>query len=52
MSLCLVEMVSLLHHLVSRGNKEGEFDSPFGICVDCDGFVYVCDYGNNRVQVF
>ena len=35
-----------------RGNKEGEFDYPFGICVDCDGFVYVCDYGNNRVQVF
>ena len=32
--------------------KEGEFDSPFGICVDCDGFVYVCDYRNNRVQVF
>ena len=34
------------------GKKEGEFDWPFGICVDCDGFVYVCDYGNNRVQVF
>ena len=34
------------------GNKQGEFDLPYGICVDCDGFVYVCDYGNNRVQVF
>ena len=34
------------------GNKEGEFNSPFGICVDCDGFVYVCDYYNSRVQVF
>ena len=34
------------------GVQGGEFDSPFGICVDCDGFVYVCDYGNNRVQVF
>ena len=33
-------------------NKEGEFNCPFGICVDCDGFVYVCDYVNNRVQVF
>ena len=34
------------------GKKEGEFNCPFGICVDCDGFVYVCDRGNNRVQVF
>ena len=34
------------------GNKEGEFDWPYGICVDCDGFVYVCEYLNNRVQVF
>ena len=35
-----------------RGNKEGEFICPYGICVDCDGFVYVCDHWNNRVQVF
>ena len=35
------------------GKKEGEFVLPHGICVDCDGFVYVCDHGwNNRVQVF
>ena len=34
------------------GKKEGEFNSPFGICVDCDSFVYVCDCVNNRVQVF
>ena len=25
---------------------------PFGVAVDIDGFVYVCDYHNNRVQVF
>ena len=35
-----------------RGKKEGEFVLPYGICVDCDGFVYVCDKVNNRVQVF
>ena len=34
------------------GNKEREFNLPFGICVDCDSFVYVCDHWNNRVQVF
>ena len=34
-----------------RGN-EGEFVLPYGICVDCDGFVYVCDCMNKRVQVF
>ena len=35
-----------------KEGNEGEFICPFGICVDCDGFVYVCDCGNNRVQVF
>ena len=34
------------------GIKEGEFNYPCGICVDCDGFVYVCDRVNKRVQVF
>ena len=23
-----------------------------GVCVNRDGFVYVCDYHNDRVQVF
>ena len=35
-----------------EGKGEGEFDGPWGVCVDRDGFVYVCDYWNNRVQVF
>ena len=34
------------------GKGEGEFNGPWGVCVDRDGFVYVCEYGNNRVQVF
>ena len=35
------------------GDKEGEFKNPsWGVCVDNDGFVYVVDTGNNRVQVF
>ena len=35
-----------------KGKGEGEFYSPCGVCVDRDGFVYVCDFYNNRVQVF
>ena len=35
-----------------HGNKSGEFNTPYGVCVDADGFVYVCDADNNRVQVF
>ena len=33
-------------------NREGDFIYPRGICVDKDGYVYVCDAGNNRVQIF
>ena len=41
-------LTSFGHH----GSEEGYFDSPYGLCVDRDGFVYVADYDNNRVQVF
>ncbi len=34
-----------------RGSQEGKFDSPCGMCVDEDGFVYVCDYLQRRIQV-
>ena len=35
-----------------EGMGEGEFNYPRGVCVDRDGFVYVCDFSNDRVQVF
>ena len=35
-----------------RGSEEGCFRSPLGLCVDRDGFVYVVDTNNGRVQVF
>ena len=35
-----------------QGMGEGEFYRPWGVCVDRDGFVYVCDCRNDRVQVF
>ena len=34
-----------------RGSKEGEFDDPRGVTL-YDNQVYVCDKGNNRIQVF
>ena len=34
------------------GIGPGEFDSPAGIAVSPDGFVYVLDRGNNRIQKF
>ena len=35
-----------------RGKEAGNFNGSFGVNVDRDGFVYICDCSNNRVQVF
>ena len=35
-----------------RGEEPGQFKFPCGIAVDDSGTVYVCDTGNQRVQVF
>ena len=35
-----------------RGRGEGELQQPCGITTDQDGFLYVCDSGNGRIQVF
>ena len=35
-----------------RGRGEGELYDPRGITIDQDGFLYVCDTSNNRIQVF
>ena len=34
------------------GHKEGEFNNPYYLCVDQDGFIYVADFNNSRVQCF
>ena len=26
--------------------------NPVGLSADQDGFLYVCDHGNNRIQIF
>ena len=35
-----------------RGSGEGELQYPVGITTDQDGFLYVCDSGNDCIQVF
>ena len=35
-----------------HGSNEGDFNYPNGVCVDQDGFVYVTDHYNSRVQCF
>ncbi|QCK87724.1 hypothetical protein E8L99_19180 [Phreatobacter aquaticus] len=42
-------------HLMSWGRPgtgPGEFNLPHNICCDADGFVYVADRENHRVQIF
>ena len=36
----------------SRGRKRGEFIQPWDVSFDSDGFIYVADSGNHRIQVF
>ena len=34
------------------GQNEGEFRSPYCITSCVDGYIHVCDFDNNRVQIF
>ena len=34
------------------GQKEGDFDTPSYTCADENGFIYVTDFTNNRIQCF
>ena len=36
----------------NRGHEKGQFLRPCGLAIDGDGFLYVCDCGNSRIQVF
>ena len=36
----------------SAGRGNGQFDRPYGIAIDKDGYVYVSDLGNKRIQKF
>ena len=34
----------------ATGSQAGEFRQPYGVALDRDGFVYVADHWNNRIQ--
>ena len=36
----------------SHGSANGQFDMPWGLCLDSDGAIYVADWRNSRVQKF
>ena len=36
----------------SRGNGDGQFNNPQGLCFNSKGLLYIVDYSNHRVQVF
>ena len=41
-----------VHSFGKKGSGRGELKCPYGIAVDQDGFVFVCDPGNHHIQVF
>lgn len=43
---------SLITKWGKLGKGEGEFDRPEGMAVDMQGYVYVADYNNHRIQKF
>ena len=35
-----------------EGSGDGQFSEPYGMAVDSDGWIYVADYLNDRIQIF
>ena len=44
--------VSFISCFGSFGDREGEFNYPWGIDLDQSENIYVADWRNNRIQIF
>ena len=42
----------LIKSFGSKGSKDGQFNEPYGVDVDEEGRIIVCDTYNHRIQVF
>ena len=51
-AITYAQTYSLVIKWGSTGSGNGQFDNPNDIAVDGKGYVYVTEYGNNRVQKF
>jgi len=51
--VCVVDTAGRIVHSYggSPGSSDGQLNRPYSIAVDTRGFVFVADYGNDRVQV-
>jgi len=36
----------------SQGSGDGQLSNPWGVAIDEDGNIVVCDFSNHRIQVF
>ena len=43
---------TFLYQFGEKGNQDGQFNSPCGMCFDDSNNLLVCDHDNNRVQQF
>ena len=41
-----------LYKFGEKGNGDGQMNRPFGLCVDKNNNVFLCDRGNSRIQRF
>ena len=46
------ERGQFLYKFGEKGNGDGQMNEPYGLCVDKHNNVFLCDWGNNRVQQF
>ena len=45
--------VTFLKQIGTPGNGEGQLNSPYGIAInELNRDIFVCDHGNNRIQIF